>query len=86
MNMERVLKVHQKYAGESKPVLEINTDHILIKRLAEMNETDGSKNNADFTDAALLLLDQARIIQGQPVKDASAFTRRMADFMQRGLK
>jgi molecular chaperone HtpG len=86
INMERVLKVHQKYAGESKPILEINTDHVLIKRLSEMNEKDGSQDNAEFTDASLLLLDQARIIQGQPVKDASAFTRRMTNFMQKGLK
>lgn len=32
MNIERVLKVHQKYEGQSKRVLEINAKHPLIKK------------------------------------------------------
>lgn len=80
MNMERVLKMHQKYEAKSKRVLEINGTHPLITRLAHE-----AKDSAAFTDAAYLLLDQARIIQGEPVPDPANFARRMAAFMQKGL-
>ncbi|MEZ5813180.1 MAG: molecular chaperone HtpG [Alphaproteobacteria bacterium] len=80
MHMERVLKIHQKYAGSSKPVLEINTGHPLIQKLESLKP----KSDA-FKDAASLLFDQARIIQGEPVKDPAGFARRMAAFMEKGL-
>ncbi len=80
MHMERVLKIHQKYAGDSKPVLEINMGHGLIQKL----ETLKPKSDA-FKDAASLLFDQAKIIQGEPVKDPAGFARRMASFMEKGL-
>ncbi|GJL85240.1 MAG: chaperone protein HtpG [Micavibrio sp.] len=83
MHMERVLKVHQKYQGNIKPVLEINTGHMLIKKLAELAEKDPA--NDDMKEAGLLLLDQARIIQGQPLSNPAAFAQRMASFMERGL-
>lgn len=80
MNMERVLKVHQNYTGQTKPVLELNAKHSLIKKL----ETLDTESEA-FKDAARLLLDQAKIIQGEPIKDPSGFAKRMAGFMERGL-
>ena len=83
MHMERVLKIHQKYQGETRPVLEINPGHSLIKKMAAMAE--GGTTGEDMKDAAFLLLDQARIIQGQPLKNPAAFTRRMTAFMERGL-
>lgn len=79
MHMERVLKIHQKYAGNIKPVLEINASHPLIKKLSE------KVNDNVMEDAAYLLLDQARIIQGQPLDDATAFAKRMSAFMAKGL-
>ena len=36
-------------------------------------------------DAALLLLDQARITEGDPVPDPAAFSRRLAKMMEKGL-
>lgn len=36
-------------------------------------------------DAAHLLLDQARIIQGEPLPDPAAFSRRMSMFLKKGL-
>lgn len=80
MHMERVLKMHQNYEATAKRVLEINGSHPLITRLA-----DEAKESANFADAAFLLLDQARIIQGEPVPDPTSFARRMASFMQKGL-
>ena len=80
MHMERVLKIHQKYAGSSKPVLEINKDHALIKKVEGLD----AKSEA-FKDAGYLLFDQAKIIQGEPVKDPGAFAKRMAAFIEKAL-
>lgn len=79
MHMERVLKIHQKYAGDSKPVFEVNVKHSLIQKL---EKTDGK--SADFKDITKLLLDQARIIQGEPVKNPAEFARRMAVYLEKG--
>lgn len=76
IHMERVLKVQQKYVPTNKPVLEINPDHALIKKLADQ---------ANVEDAAHLLLDQAKIIQGMPVSDPGRFTRLMSELMERGI-
>lgn len=84
MHMERVLKIQQKYEPVgNKKILEINADHALIKKLANLAQEN--VDSADIKDAARLLYDQACIIQGEPVEDPSSFVRRMADFMQRGL-
>lgn len=80
MNMERVLKIHQKYDTPTKPVLEINDTHPLIIRLGELCAA-----GADLEDAAQLLFEQACVIQGVSLDDPSGFSRRLSDFMQRGL-
>ncbi|MBL4804517.1 MAG: molecular chaperone HtpG [Alphaproteobacteria bacterium] len=79
MHMERVLKIHQKYAGDSKPVFEVNVNHPLIKKLEAADP-----KSADFKDITKLLLDQARIIQGEPVKNPAEFARRMSTFLEKG--
>ncbi|MBI1301874.1 MAG: molecular chaperone HtpG [Alphaproteobacteria bacterium] len=76
MQMERVLKIHQQYQPNTKPVLEINAKHALIKKLAEKHD-----NKEAMEEAAYMLLDQAKIIQGQPVNNPSAFAKRMSKFM-----
>lgn len=80
MHMERVLKIHQKYEASTKPVLEINPNHPLIKLLARQ-----AQDGVDIAEAADLLLDQAFIIQGEPLADPSAFARRMSEIMLRAL-
>ena len=83
MHMEKVLKINQKYEGFTKPVLEINSKHGLIEKLELMAANDAPGD--EFGDAAHLLLDQARILQGESVKDPSNFARRMNAFLQKGL-
>jgi len=84
MHMERVLKIQQHYDPvDQKRILEINGSHPLILNLAQMAEMN--KDSIDLHDAAQLLYDQACIIQGEPVSDPSAFARRMANVMQKGL-
>lgn len=83
LNMERVLKIHQNYQGGAKPILEINPSHPLIMQLGKMAEQDNG--NAALNDAASLLLDQAKIMQGEPIKDPVSFAKKMAAFMCKGL-
>ena len=82
--LERMLKQHQQLDQASARILEINPDHALIKRMTERSKDDGEVSG-DMKDAALMLLDQARIIEGEAIPDPAAFSRRMASFMARGL-
>ena len=42
-------------------------------------------NHAELDNAAHLLLDQARIIQGEPVPDPARFAKTLSTFMERGI-
>lgn len=86
--LERVLAASQGGAAEAADpmksrILEINPDHALIRSLAAKTSADGV--SAELEDAAYLLLDHARIIEGAPVIDPAAYTRRLASMMKKGL-
>ncbi len=83
MHLERLLKAHNQIDASSPRILEINPKHALIKNLASLADVDAK--DALLNDAAFLLLDQARIVEGEPVLDAQAFTRRMTAVMQKGI-
>ncbi|MDA1088955.1 MAG: molecular chaperone HtpG [Proteobacteria bacterium] len=85
--LEKMLKQNRQ-AGMpdlTARVLEVNPDHSLIKRLANRAK-DGDGKDSLIADAAHLLLDQARIIEGEPVADTKAFSRRLSAVMESGLK
>jgi len=79
LHMERLLKAHNRTGAHADRVLEINPKHPVIKALAQ------HADDTAFADAAWLLLDQARIVEGEPVADAAAFSRRLTSVMERGL-
>ena len=92
MHLERLLKQHNQIDQASTRILEINPKHALIQRLAAELETQGAVA-ADSTEgdalppleeAARLLLDQARILEGEPLPDPSAFGRRLSRLVARG--
>jgi len=83
LRLERLLKHHESFTGGSKPILEVNPDHELIKKLEAMLDAIGQENELD--DMAFLLLDQARIIEGEPVPDPGAFSRRMSRYLAKSL-
>lgn len=86
INLERLLKQHKQLDGRNLAprILEINPDHALIGKLAKLAQEKNAKDTA-LDDAALLLLDQARILEGEPVIDAQAFSRRLSKLMAQGL-
>jgi molecular chaperone HtpG len=87
MHLERLLRRHQ-HGGAAAPsprVLEINPAHPLIRQLAGLASAGEEGAAATLRDAAFLLLDQARIVEGEPVGDPVTFSQRMLGFMQKGL-
>lgn len=84
MHLERLLKLHRQIEAGAKRVLEINPTHPLIASLSARIAAGG--NTEDVSDAAWLLLDQARILQGEPVADPATFARRLAAVLQRSLR
>jgi len=85
MHLEKLLKQHQQIDKTSQKVLEINPSHPLINDLLGILNNEKEKN-LFFDDASWLLLDQAKIMEGQPVSDPNKFARRMNALMQRGIK
>ncbi len=79
MRLERMLKAHNQLNTDSVRILEINPKHALIKNMANAATKGGAAD--DMADLAHLLLDQARIIEGDPLPDPAAFSRRMATVM-----
>jgi molecular chaperone HtpG len=83
MHLERLLKQHRQLDAATKRILELNPRHRLIERLAaSVGETGASEPLSDF---AWLLLDQARIVEGEQLPDPPAFARRLAMLLERGL-
>jgi molecular chaperone HtpG len=69
LQMQRLLKRAGRQFGVSLPVLEINPRHPLIRTLAGRTELD---------DAPGLLLDLARVQDGEAPRDPAGFARKMA--------
>jgi molecular chaperone HtpG len=83
MRLERMLRQHRQIDAASKRILEINPRHGLIAKLAA---AVGKPDQAQaLNDMAHLLLDQARIVEGEAVPDPAAFARRLAGALERGL-
>ena len=79
MRLERMLKAHNQLKTDSVRILEINPKHDLIKNMSAAATKGGAAD--DLADLAFLLLDQARIIEGEALPDPAAFSRRMATVM-----
>ena len=83
MHLERLLKQHRQLDTAAKRILEVNPRHRLIERLAaSVGESGASDQLSEF---AWLLLDQARILEGEQLPDPAAFARRLAALLERGL-
>lgn len=83
--MERLLKQSQRLDSTmtTTRILELNPGHPLIRCLAAIAEGNGATDT--LSDAAHLLLDQARIIEGETPSDPLAFSQRLASIMEKGL-
>jgi molecular chaperone HtpG len=73
LQMQRMLRRAGRSFGGGLPVLEINPRHALIRRLAE-----GAATDTALAETAGLLLDLARVQDGDAPRDPAAFARRVA--------
>ncbi len=71
MQMAQMMKAMGQQAPALKPILEVNPDHEIVKKLAAA--TDQSL----IDDASWLLLEQALIIDGVPLENPAAFVQRL---------
>ncbi|ACM38094.1 MULTISPECIES: molecular chaperone HtpG [Rhizobium/Agrobacterium group] len=79
--LEKILAGAGQLASTSKPVLELNADHVLVKAMAGAQHTPALQN-----DAIHLLYDQARILDGEKPADARAFAERMGRLLEKALR
>jgi molecular chaperone HtpG len=86
MYLERMLKQHRQLDASmvTPRILEVNAGHPLIKQLTAM-AAEGDGAGEALGEAAHLLFDQARIIEGETVSDPIAFSRRLASVMEKGM-
>ncbi|MGZ8982570.1 MAG: molecular chaperone HtpG [Methylotenera sp.] len=70
-NLARMLKAAGQNAPESKPILEINPTHKLVKRL------ENEAADSIFGDLAHVLFDQALLAEGGTLDDPASFVKRM---------
>ncbi len=69
--MRRVFAAAGQAVPETRPALELNVAHPLVRRL------DGLQDGAQFTELALLLHDQARLAESGTLENPGEFVRRL---------
>jgi molecular chaperone HtpG len=81
--LEKMLAAHGRLGDRVKPVLEVNANHPLTAALAKRFTEGRDRDLVD--DAAWLLLDEARLVDGETLKDAPAFAARLRRVLERAL-
>ncbi|WP_043701182.1 molecular chaperone HtpG [Tepidimonas taiwanensis] len=69
LQLARLLKAAGQKAPEVKPILEVNPEHALVKKLADAGER--------FDDYAQILFDQALLAEGGLPEDPAGYVRRV---------
>jgi molecular chaperone HtpG len=81
VQMQEMMKaMGQKNFADIKPILEINPNHEIVKKLAEITD------DALFEDISRLLLEQALLIEGVEIKDTPQFVKRLNAITEKALK
>lgn len=84
LHLERLMRSHQQQtAFASTRILEINPYHPLIIKLADMTADDAKK--AEVEDISWLLLDEAKIAEGEAVSNPSRFNEKLSEFILRAI-
>jgi molecular chaperone HtpG len=70
-NMRRILAAAGQAPPESRPALELNVSHALVKLI------DAESDAARFADLAQLLYDQAALAEGGQLANPAAYVQRL---------
>jgi molecular chaperone HtpG len=81
LEVERLFARQNRSAG-SKPILELNLRHALVKAIASAQE---QARDGDVNDLSALLFEQARLLDGDLPQDPAAFVERLNRLVVRGL-
>lgn len=81
VSLERMLKRHGQLQNGTPRVLELNPKHAIVKKLAQRVPPEDTPVDELLKDAAHLLLDQARIADGEVPTDPIEFGRRLSSLM-----
>lgn len=84
LNLERLMKIHgQSTQFDSTRILEINTHHPVIAKLAELLNQAGSEQIV--SDSIIVLFNQTLMAEGEPVRNPADFTERLTRLVMKGL-
>ena len=84
LHLERLMRNHQQQtAFASSRILELNPYHPLIIKLADMTADEGKRSEVE--DVSRLVLDQAKIAEGETVSDASRFNDLMSRYILKAI-
>lgn len=72
-HVQRLLKAAGQMMPESKPILELNPNHPIVKQL------DNHKDTPQFAQWSQILLSQAILAEGGPLTDPAAFVSQLND-------
>ena len=80
LHLERLMRNHQQQtAFASARILEINPYHPLIIRLSDMIMSE--ENKTKIEEIAKVLLDQAKVAEGEPISDPSFYAKKVSDYI-----
>ncbi len=71
VQMQQIMEAAGQYAPKAHPVLELNPDHTMVKKLNDIND------DVLFEDYAHILFEQAQLAAGMPLDDAAGFVKRV---------
>ncbi|MCK4674325.1 MAG: molecular chaperone HtpG [Gammaproteobacteria bacterium] len=69
--MQQIMEAAGQYAPKTAPILELNPEHGLVKKLNDINDDEV------FEDYTHLLFEQAQLAAGAPLEDAAGFVKRV---------
>jgi molecular chaperone HtpG len=73
--LERILKAAGQSTPENKPILEVNPNHELIKKLEKIEE------NQLFNDYSSVIFDQAILAEGGQLDDPIGYVSKVNKFL-----
>lgn len=84
IHLERLMRNHQQQtAFASSRILEINPYHPLIIKMAD--SMDNKNKEQEIKDISRILLDQAKIAEGEAITDSSFFSEKLSEYILKAM-
>ncbi len=79
-HLARMLKQAGQSAPKSQPILEVNPEHAMVKKLAALG-AEAAQDASRFDDLANILFDQAMLAEGGQLDDPAAYVARVTKLL-----